>query len=51
MGSFDVIEISALSAELPVWFPIGMYWYNGMLFKVAAVPFHFGHQFMKVLQR
>jgi NADH-quinone oxidoreductase subunit N len=28
MGSFDVIEISALSqsAELPVWFPIELYW-------------------------
>jgi NADH-quinone oxidoreductase subunit N len=28
MGSFDVIEISALSqsAELPVWFPIGIIW-------------------------
>jgi NADH-quinone oxidoreductase subunit N len=43
MGSFDVIEISALSqsAELPVWFPIGIIGYNRMLFKVAAVPFHF----------
>jgi NADH-quinone oxidoreductase subunit N len=44
MGSFDVIEISALSqsAELPVWFPIGIILgYNRMLFKVAAVPFHF----------
>ena len=44
MGSFDVIEISALSqsAELPVWFPIGIILVTiGMLFKVAAVPFHF----------
>jgi NADH-quinone oxidoreductase subunit N len=24
MGSFDVIEISELSAELPIWFPIGI---------------------------
>ena len=44
MGSFDVIEIhdSALSAELPIWFPIGMVlMLIGMLFKIAAVPFHF----------
>ncbi|OUD37091.1 NADH-quinone oxidoreductase subunit N [Flavobacterium sp. FPG59] len=44
MGSFDVIEISELSrsAELPVWFPIGIVLLTiGMLFKVAAVPFHF----------
>ncbi|WP_158730041.1 MULTISPECIES: NADH-quinone oxidoreductase subunit N [unclassified Flavobacterium] len=44
MGSFDVIEISELSrsAELPVWFPIGIVLVTiGMLFKVAAVPFHF----------
>ena len=44
MGSFDVVEISALSqsAELPVWFPIGIVLVTiGMLFKVAAVPFHF----------
>ncbi|WP_281337015.1 NADH-quinone oxidoreductase subunit N [Flavobacterium eburneipallidum] len=44
MGSFDVIEISesSLSAELPVWFPIGMILMTiGMLFKIAAVPFHF----------
>ncbi|MGO4904830.1 NADH-quinone oxidoreductase subunit N [Flavobacterium sp. W20_MBD1_R3] len=44
MGSFDVSEISALSqsAELPVWFPIGIVLVTiGMLFKVAAVPFHF----------
>jgi NADH-quinone oxidoreductase subunit N len=44
MGSFDVIEISELSqsAELPIWFPIGTVLVTiGMLFKVAAVPFHF----------
>ncbi|MBZ4035982.1 NADH-quinone oxidoreductase subunit N [Flavobacterium sp. 17A] len=44
MGSFDISEIheSALSAELPIWFPIGMVlMVIGMLFKVAAVPFHF----------
>ena len=44
MGSFDVSEISALSqsAELPIWFPIGIVLLTiGMLFKVAAVPFHF----------
>ncbi|MFH6998072.1 NADH-quinone oxidoreductase subunit N [Flavobacterium sp. FlaQc-57] len=44
MGTFDVAEIHevSLSAELPVWFPIGMIlMIIGMLFKVAAVPFHF----------
>ncbi|MDN3675563.1 NADH-quinone oxidoreductase subunit N [Flavobacterium branchiarum] len=44
MGSFDVVEISELSqsAELPIWFPIGIVLLTvGMLFKVAAVPFHF----------
>ena len=44
MGSFDVVEITQLSrsAELPVWFPIGIVLLTiGMLFKVAAVPFHF----------
>ncbi|MFH6991965.1 NADH-quinone oxidoreductase subunit N [Flavobacterium sp. FlaQc-48] len=44
MGSFDVAEIheSSLSAELPIWFPIGMIlMIIGMLFKIAAVPFHF----------
>lgn len=44
MGSFDVVEISeySLSAELPIWFPIGMVLLTiGMLFKIAAVPFHF----------
>lgn len=44
MGSFDVDEISQLSqsAALPIWFPIGIsLLVIGMLFKVAAVPFHF----------
>jgi NADH-quinone oxidoreductase subunit N len=44
MGTFDIVEISesSLSAELPIWFPIGMILLTvGMLFKVAAVPFHF----------
>lgn len=44
MGSFDVSEISEMSqsAELPIWFPIGIILLTiGMLFKVAAVPFHF----------
>ena len=44
MGSFDVAEISELSrsAELPIWFPIGIILVTiGMLFKIAAVPFHF----------
>lgn len=44
MGSFDVTEISNLSqsAELPIWFPIGIAMVTiGMLFKIAAVPFHF----------
>ncbi len=44
MGTFDIAEIheSSLSAELPIWFPIGMIlMIIGMLFKVAAVPFHF----------
>lgn len=44
MGSFDVAEISEMSksAELPIWFPIGIVLLTiGMLFKVAAVPFHF----------
>lgn len=44
MGSFDVIEISEMSrsAELPIWFPIGISLVTvGMLFKIAAVPFHF----------
>ncbi|WP_281231113.1 NADH-quinone oxidoreductase subunit N [Flavobacterium gelatinilyticum] len=44
MGTFDISEIhdSALSAELPIWFPIGMILMTiGMFFKIAAVPFHF----------
>lgn len=44
MGSFDVAEIASLSrsAELPAWFFIGVVMIViGMLFKVAAVPFHF----------
>lgn len=44
MGSFDIVEISDMSqsAELPIWFPIGIALITiGMLFKVAAVPFHF----------
>lgn len=44
MGSFDVSEISQMSqsAELPIWFPIGIILLSiGMLFKIAAVPFHF----------
>jgi NADH-quinone oxidoreductase subunit N len=44
MGTFDVAEISeySRSAELPLWFPIGISLVTiGMLFKIAAVPFHF----------
>lgn len=44
MGSFDIVEISDMSqsAELPIWFPIGIVLMTiGMLFKIAAVPFHF----------
>jgi len=44
MGTFDVAEISELSrsAELPIWFPIGIALLTiGMFFKIAAVPFHF----------
>jgi NADH-quinone oxidoreductase subunit N len=44
MGTFDVAEISEMSqsAELPSWFPIGIVLVTiGMLFKIAAVPFHF----------
>jgi len=44
MGSFDVAEITewSRSAELPVWFPIGISLVTiGMFFKIAAVPFHF----------
>jgi NADH-quinone oxidoreductase subunit N len=43
---FDVIEISALSqsAELPVWFSIGIFVTIGMLFKSRQFHFTFGHQ-------
>jgi len=44
MGSFDVAEITewSRSAELPIWFPIGIALVTiGMFFKIAAVPFHF----------
>ena len=44
MGTFDIAEIRELSrsAELPVWFPIGIILVTiGMFFKIAAVPFHF----------
>jgi NADH-quinone oxidoreductase subunit N len=44
MGTFDVAEITewSRSAELPLWFPIGISLLTiGMLFKIAAVPFHF----------
>ena len=44
MGTFDLAEITdwSSSAELPVWFPIGTAMVTiGMLFKIAAVPFHF----------
>ena len=44
MGTFDMTEISELSrsAELPSWFFIGIVLLSiGMLFKIAAVPFHF----------
>ena len=43
-GYFDVAEIYALSqgTGLPVWFPIGITLIIiGMLFKIAAAPFHF----------
>jgi len=44
MGTFDITEITewSRSAELPLWFPIGIALVTiGMLFKIAAVPFHF----------
>ena len=44
MGTFDVAEITeqSRSAELPIWFPIGVVLVTiGMFFKIAAVPFHF----------
>ena len=43
-GTFDIAEIYDLSqgAGLPSWFPIGITLIIvGMLFKIAAVPFHF----------
>lgn len=43
-GYFDITEIHDLSqgAGVPVWFPIGITMVViGMLFKIAAVPFHF----------
>jgi NADH-quinone oxidoreductase subunit N len=44
MGSFDLNEIKewSMSAELPMWYPIGIVMVAvGMFFKIAAVPFHF----------
>ena len=44
IGSFDIAEIYdwSRSAELPIWFPIGISLVTiGMFFKIAAVPFHF----------
>ena len=44
LGTFDVAEITdwSRSAELPIWFPIGIALVTiGMLFNIAAVPFHF----------
>jgi len=43
-GYFDIAEIKDLSsgAGLPIWFPIGItMMIIGMLFKIAAAPFHF----------
>ncbi len=43
-GSFEITEIYALSTSglMPAWFFIGMALLTiGMLFKIAAVPFHF----------
>jgi NADH-quinone oxidoreductase subunit N len=43
-GYFDIADIYELSqgAGLPIWFPIGItLMIIGMLFKIAAVPFHF----------
>ena len=43
-GYFDIAEIKDLSqgAGLPIWFPIGItLMVIGMLFKIAAAPFHF----------
>ena len=44
IGSFDVIEIKELSQgmTLPIWYGIGIAMLLiGMLFKIAAAPFHF----------
>ncbi|MGL2962868.1 NADH-quinone oxidoreductase subunit N [Flavobacterium sp. RSB2_4_14] len=43
-GYFDIAEIKDLSsgAGIPIWFPIGITLMSiGMLFKIAAAPFHF----------
>ena len=43
-GYFDIVEIKDLSsgAGIPIWFPIGItLMIIGMLFKIAAAPFHF----------
>lgn len=43
-GYFDLVEIKDLSSGLglPIWFPIGItLMIIGMLFKIAAAPFHF----------
>jgi len=43
-GYFDIAEIKDLSsgAGIPIWFPIGVtMMIIGMLFKIAAAPFHF----------
>jgi NADH-quinone oxidoreductase subunit N len=43
-GSFDIAQISNIAADtsLPVWYALGVTMIIiGMLFKVAAVPFHF----------
>jgi NADH-quinone oxidoreductase subunit N len=43
-GYFDIAEIKDLTqgAGLPIWFPIGIcLMIIGMLFKIAAAPFHF----------
>lgn len=43
-GYFDIAEIKDLSsgAGIPIWFPIGItLMVIGMLFKIAAAPFHF----------
>lgn len=43
-ASFDIVEISSLasSTSLPIWYSLGVLMIViGMLFKIAAVPFHF----------